>query len=213
MSPAWYRKAARVYSGHANCRRFCLDQLDQPRRASRRALERTFPRYRLKIHFTHRTFAWESEARGKAHVHVVIIGFAAFDTANKRIYDYENGGDKVTVSVARNISPYLVEAGDVVVLSRSKPLCAVPEIVFGNMPNDGGHLILTEEEKTELLRGSLRPRGLFARSLALEFINGQRRWCLWLVDATPADCAHAGSHEARRAGAEAPRGQFPSDYA
>ena len=65
-----------------------------------------FTRYRLKIHFAHRTFAWESEARGKAHVHVVIIGFGACDTADKRIYDYEtNGGETVTVSVAATSAP------------------------------------------------------------------------------------------------------------
>ena len=70
-----------------------------------------FRNLRLKIHFAHRTFAWESEARGKAHVHVVIIGFGAFDTTGKRIYDYES--EKVTVVPAKNISPYLIEGRDV----------------------------------------------------------------------------------------------------
>jgi len=145
-----------------------------------------FTRYHLKIHFAHRTFAWESEARGKAHVHVVIIGFGAVDTANKRIYDYEHGGEKVAVSVARNISPYLVEGSDMVVLSRSKPICAVPEIVFGNMPNDGGHLLLTEEEKTDLLKREPGAKKFIRVFLgAQEFINGEPRWCLWLKDASP----------------------------
>ena len=74
-----------------------------------------FQKFGLKIHFAHRTFAWESEARGKAHVHVVIIGFGAFDTTNKRIYDYES--EKPTVFAARNISPYLIEGSDLAVTS------------------------------------------------------------------------------------------------
>lgn len=145
-----------------------------------------FSRYRLKILFAHRTFPWESEARGKAHVHVVIVGFAAFDASNKRIYDYEYQGADVSVAVARNISPYLVEGGDIVVLSRAHPMDGVPEIVFGNMPNDGGNLILSEEEKADLLRKEpgakkfLRP---FVGSQ--EFIAGERRWCLWLVNVSP----------------------------
>ena len=106
----------------------------------------------MKIHFAHRTFAWESEAKGKAHVHVVIIGFGAGDFAAKRLYEYEavssapsdrsneqNGGEAVaTVTEVADISPYLVAGSNCIVTARSKPLCAVPEIVFGSMPNDGG---------------------------------------------------------------------------
>ncbi|MGB3086626.1 MAG: DNA methyltransferase, partial [Phycisphaerae bacterium] len=147
-----------------------------------------FAHYRAKIHFAHRTFAWESEARGKAHVHVVIIGFAAFDTANKRLYDYEADGEKVTVGSVKNISPYLVEGNDVVVVSRSKPISAVPEIVFGNMPNDGGHLILTDQEQADLLHKEPAAKNLIRPFLgSQEFINGERRWCLWLKDASPAE--------------------------
>ena len=147
-----------------------------------------FTRYHLKIHFAHRTFPWESEARGKAHVHVVIIGFGACDTATKRIYDYEGVEEKVTVSKARNISPYLVEGSDIVVLSRSKPVCDAPEMAFGSMPNDGGHLILSADEKTELLKkepGTNR----FLRPIlgSQEFINGISKWCLWLKDVSPGD--------------------------
>jgi hypothetical protein len=144
-----------------------------------------FRNLNLKIHFAHRTFAWASEARGKAHVHVVIIGFGAFDTTGKRIYDYET--EKVTVAPANNISPYLVEGRDAVVQSRSKPICNVPEIVFGNMPNDGGHLILTGEEKSELLKKEPGAEKFIRPFLgAQEFINGEQRWCLWLKDASPA---------------------------
>jgi hypothetical protein len=147
-----------------------------------------FARYRLKIHFAHRTFAWQSEARGKAHVHVVIIGFGAFDTANKRIYEYGPNGDKVSVANVGNISPYLVQGDDRVILPRSKPICCVPEIVFGNMPNDGGHLLLTDAERSDFLKHEPGARKFIRPFLGpQEFINGERRWCLWLKDASPAE--------------------------
>jgi hypothetical protein len=147
-----------------------------------------FHRYNLKIHFAHRTFAWESEARGKAHVHVVIIGFGAFETNGKRIYDYDSESGKVSVSPAKNISPYLLEGSNVVILSRSAPVSQVPEIVFGNMPNDGGHLILTDEEKTRLLRNEPAAKKFVRPFLgAEEFINGGNRWCLWLKDVSPGE--------------------------
>lgn len=145
-----------------------------------------FSRASLKIHFAHRTFAWVSEARGKAHVHVVIIGFAAFDTSNKRLYDYE--GDKVVVLPVKNISPYLIEGSDVVALSRTTPISRVPEIVFGNMPNDGGHLILTNEQKAELIKQEPAAKKFIRLFLgAQEFINGETRWCLWLKDVSPSE--------------------------
>ncbi|MGB7748675.1 MAG: DNA methyltransferase [Verrucomicrobiia bacterium] len=143
-----------------------------------------FQKFGLKIHFAHRTFAWESEARGKAHVHVVIIGFGAFDTTNKRIYDYE--GEKPTVFIAKNISPYLIESSDFAVTSRTSPLCDVPEIINGSKQVDGGFLTLTDEEKNELLRKCPDAKPFVRRFLGSEeFINGGSRWCLWLVDAPP----------------------------
>jgi len=147
-----------------------------------------FNHYHLKIHFAHRTFAWASEARGKAHVHVVIIGFGAFDTGGKRIYDYDSESEKVTVSTARNISPYLIEGSEIVILSRSTPVSQVPEIVFGNMPNDGGHLILTDAGKAALLKSEPAAEKFIRPFIgAEEFINGGCRWCLWLKDASPAE--------------------------
>jgi hypothetical protein len=147
-----------------------------------------FKRFHLKIHFAHRTFTWASEARGKAHVHVVIIGFGEFDRDNKHIYDYDADTEQVHVSPARNISPYLIEGSDVVVLSRSKPLSLVPEIAFGSMPNDGGHLLLTESERNELLKNEPGAKKFIRPFLgSVEFINGTQRWCLWLKDAAPAE--------------------------
>ncbi len=147
-----------------------------------------FKRYHLKIHFAHRTFAWASEARGKAHVHVVIIGFGAFDVSNKHIYDYDADTEQAHVSSAGNISPYLIEGSDLLVLSRSMPLSAVPEIAFGNMPNDGGHLLLTDSEREQFLKKEPDAKKFIRPFLgSQEFINGTQRWCLWLKDTTPAE--------------------------
>lgn len=143
-----------------------------------------FQHFKLKIHFAHRTFAWESEARGKAHVHVVIIGFGAFDTAGKRIYDYET--ETATVTPAKNISPYLVEGSDMAITNRSKPICGVPEMGIGNKPIDGGNYLFTPEEKAAFLKDEPAAREFFHRWIGSEeFINGIERWCLWLGDCPP----------------------------
>jgi MmeI, DNA-methyltransferase domain/MmeI, target recognition domain/MmeI, N-terminal domain/MmeI, helicase spacer domain/MmeI, C-terminal domain len=145
-----------------------------------------FQHSKLKIHFAHRTFAWESEARGKAHVHVVIIGFGAGDAANKRIYDYETGTP--TVSPAKNVSPYLVEGSDMAITNRSKPICDVPEMGIGNKPIDNGNYLFTPEEKAEFLRDEPAAEKYFRRWIGSEeLINGIERWCLWLGDCPPGE--------------------------
>ncbi len=147
-----------------------------------------FSRFQIKIHFAHRTFAWQSEARGKARVHVVIIGFGASDRMSKRLYDYDADPEKPVVVEVRNISPYLTPGSDVFVTKRQRPLCDVPEMRCGNKPSDGGHLILTNAEKDDLLKDE-PAAGTFLRRFtgSEEFINGNMRWCLWLQDASPAE--------------------------
>ena len=140
----------------------------------------------IKIHFAHRTFAWESDARGKAHVHVVIIGFGDFDIREKRIFDYEGDKENVLVSHPLNISPYLIEGNDRALRTRSSPICEVAEMRFGSMPNDGGNLLLTDEERNRLLSESPEARPLIRPLLsAEEYLNGRNRWCLWLEGASP----------------------------
>ncbi len=136
----------------------------------------------VKINFCHTTFVWSSEARGKAHVHCVIVGFSLEDAPKKLIFEEEK--EKITAREVRNINPYLIDAPNVLIANRSKPLCDVPEICFGNQPIDGGHLLLEPDEKKELLRvcPDARP---FVRPYigAYEFINGVERFCLWLKGA------------------------------
>ena len=140
----------------------------------------------IRIRFGHRTFSWMSEARGKAHVHVVIVGFGFGEKNNRRIYDYASGIDQPKILLARNIGPYLVEGPDSVVVNRSKPLCKVPEIGIGNKPIDGGHYLFTTEERDEFLKLEPKAKKWFRRWLGSdEFINGWERWCLWLGECPP----------------------------
>ncbi len=145
-----------------------------------------FGRYQIKIHFAHRTFAWESEARGKAHVHCVIVGFGNFDTSNKLIYDYDSDPATATMTAVKNISPYLVEGNDVAVTNRTVALCDVPKMSWGNKPTDGGHFILSPEERVEMINSEPDAAKFIRRYMGGgDFINGHERYCLWLTDIAP----------------------------
>ena len=144
--------------------------------------------YGIKIHFAHRTFKWSNEAQGNAAVYCVIIGFADFDTNDKRIFEYEDIRGEAHEIKAKNINPYLVDAKDVFIERRQKPLCNVPEISFGNMPLDGGNLLFSDEEKQEFLK--IEPKAekfILPLISAREFLNGEKRWCLWLENAEPSE--------------------------
>ena len=143
-------------------------------------------KYGVAINFAHLTFRWSNEARGNAAVYCVIIGFSKYEDSTKRIFVYDDiKGDPHEVT-ASHINPYLVDSKDVFIRHKQKPICDVPEMSFGNMPLDGGNLLLTDAEKDDLLSGE--PGALkFIKPLisAREFINNEKRWCLWLVDAEP----------------------------
>lgn len=145
-----------------------------------------FSQYNIKIHFAHRTFKWDNEAKGKAHVYVIIIGFANFDVTQKYLFDYETiTSDPVMLKVS-NINPYLVDANDIVITHRQTPLCDIPKMSFGNMPLDGGNLLMSDIDKIDIVKKEPRIEK-FIRPLisAREFLNNERRWCIWLVDAEP----------------------------
>ena len=145
-----------------------------------------FARWRMKIHFAHRTFAWQSEARGKAHVHVVIIGFGPGDVPAKFITDYDAGDAHPARVQVANINPYLVEGNDVALANRSKPICDVSQIGIGNKPIDGGNFLFTEEERDSFLQIEPRAERWFRAWVGShEFINGYQRWCLWLGECPP----------------------------
>lgn len=133
-------------------------------------------KYGIKIHFAHRTFKWSNEAKGNAAVFCVIVGFANYDTANKSIFEYENIKGEAHEVKAKNINPYLVDAKDILIEKRTKPLCQVPKMSFGNMPLDGGHLLLSDEEKDEFLKKEPNAKKYILPLIsAYEFLNGKSR--------------------------------------
>lgn len=142
----------------------------------------------MKINFAHRTFKWSNDARGKAQVHVVIIGFSAFDREEKYIYEYQTPNSEPLRIKAKNISPYLIDQRNIFIFNRNKPLCDVPEISFGSMPNDDGNFLFTEEEKEEFIKQEPNAKK-FIRPLvsSKEFLHGEKRWCLWLTDSSPSE--------------------------
>ncbi|MCD6250545.1 MAG: class I SAM-dependent DNA methyltransferase [candidate division Zixibacteria bacterium] len=140
----------------------------------------------VKINFAHRTFAWQSEARGKAHVHVVIVGFGKESLDGKTIFDYEHiKGEPIALEVGF-VNRYLVEAPDIALTNRSNPICDAPTIGIGNKPIDGGYYLFTPEEKAMFLEKEPDAEHLFRRWIgAREFLHGIERWCLFLVDVSP----------------------------
>ena len=153
-----------------------------------------FKRFHLKIHFAHRTFAWQSEARGKAHVHVVIIGFAAFPATSRTLFDYHDLKGEPVASPAKNINPYLADAPNTLILKRGTQVSGGPEISYGSMANDRrktdkglGNLILDAKSRANLLKENPALAPYIRRFVGSEeFLNNTQRWCLWLVDAPPA---------------------------
>lgn len=142
-----------------------------------------FENYSIHFDFAYKTFMWTSEVKGKAAVHCVIIGFS--QVINKKAKLIFDGDDAIE---AKNINAYLLDAPDIFIESRNTPICKVPEMKFGNMPIDDGKLILTDDERNELLtKEPLAGQWIRRYMGSYEFINNKTRWCLWLLGANPKD--------------------------
>ncbi|MGH8397561.1 MAG: class I SAM-dependent DNA methyltransferase [Gammaproteobacteria bacterium] len=140
----------------------------------------------IKIHFAHRTFQWLNEARGMAAVHCVIVGFALFDAAHKSIFDYPDIKGEPHEIIVKNINPYLVDAGTVLIEKRNVSICTAPEISKGSEATDFGYLILSHEEMNELIKIEPASKIWLRRIVGgEELINNIERWCLWLVGISP----------------------------
>lgn len=139
-----------------------------------------YDRFNIQIDFAHRTFKWNSEASEKATVHCVIIGFSKNVKSEKQLYDNER------MQIVKNINPYLLDAPNIFVESRKKPLSDVPEMTTGNRPADGGHLIIEADECEGFIKKEPLAEKYIKRLVgAEEYINNKKRYCLWLVDCPP----------------------------
>jgi hypothetical protein len=186
---AWYVKAADYIQGTAIKVAFVSTNSVSQGEQTGVLWNLMFSKYNVKIHFAHRTFNWTNEARGKAAVHVVIIGFANNDSSAKFIYEYEDiKGEPHEVRV-KNISPYLFEGKDLVVLPRTNPLTNdVPKMINGSKPVDDGNFFFTDEEKKEFIKQEPKSAKYFKPILSShEFLNGKPRWCLWLEKIEPSE--------------------------
>ena len=142
-----------------------------------------YDRFGIHIDFAHRTFRWDSEASLKAHVHCVIVGFSVAPfTEKKWLFTSER------VQKAENINAYLMDAPNVFIGSRNKPLCNVPLMTTGNRPADGGHLIIEDADYADFIKEEPSAKPYIKQLIgAAEFINNKKRWCLWLVGVSPAE--------------------------
>lgn len=182
----WYFKAAQYIEGTrvkvALVSTNSITQGEQPG-----ILWSGLAQYKLTINFAHRTFKWSNEGKANAAVHCVIIGFSQIDSGKRRLFDYSNGIDKEPIEfAAKQINAYLVDAPWTLLQNRRSPVFNCSEIVFGSMPNDGGHLLLSKLEKDELLL-SCPSASKWIRRLygSEEYINNIERYCLWLDGITP----------------------------
>lgn len=143
-----------------------------------------YERFHININFAWRTFRWDSEASSKAHVHVVIIGFSDCEnTANHKIYNTDG-----TIVMTNIINPYLLPNNLVFVESRKTPLCDIPEMEKGNIPVDGGNLLISEEDYENKIQSDEIAKKYCKKLLgAKEFLNNKKRYCLWLKDASIAE--------------------------
>lgn len=140
-----------------------------------------YERFGIQIDFAHQTFKWNSEAKDKAAVHCVIIGFSC--TENKNIKFLFNGEN---IELVDELNPYLKPGKTVFIESISSPICPVTKMTTGNRPADGGHLIIEAEEYADFIRREPKAKKYIKRLTgAAEFINNKDRYCLWLVDVSP----------------------------
>lgn len=139
-------------------------------------------RFGVSIDFAWKSFIWNSEATDQAHVHCVIVGFSVSDSENPVLFH----GDEM--EPCATISPYLIDAPFATVTSRSQPISDVTRLTKGSQPSDGGNLILSSEDREEIIgRYPSASRWIKPYVGAFEFLRSTQRWCLWLKESSPAD--------------------------
>ena len=179
---AWYKLASDYIQGTGiECAFVSTNSITQGETVSR-----LWKFLNIKINFAHKTFVWDSEASIKAHVHCVIIGFAAFDKEVKILY-LDNRPLKVD-----NINAYLLDTPNIIVESRNKPLCAVSKMVYGNKPADGGNLIIEADEYQDFVSHDPNSQKFIRPFLgAVEYLHGKKRYCIWLKNVSPSEIARS----------------------
>ena len=182
----WYKKASDVICGtDTRCAFVSTNSITQGGTVS--TLWKPLFADGIHIDFAWRTFKWENETADKANmaaVHCVIVGFSVADNPKPKVI-FLNDKEK---AVATNINGYLLDAPNIFVEKRKSPLCDVPRINKGSQPTDGGNLILESEEYDDFIKKEPAAKNYVRQFVgSVEFINGIKRYCLWLVNASPAE--------------------------
>lgn len=183
---AWYAKATAIMLQNRNVKTALVSTNSITQGEQAPILWQCLFKQGININFAHQTFKWSNDAKGNAAVYCVIVGFSLDIIINKRLFEYTDiNGDFIEIA-ANNINAYLVDAPSIFIDRRSQPLSQVPPMSFGDMPLDGGNLILTTEEKNELIKTDPAIEKHTKRLIgAKELLQGGERWCLWLVDINP----------------------------
>lgn len=181
----WYIKASRLIQfKQTKCAFVSTNSITQGEQVAE-VWKPLFELLGIQIDFAYRTFRWDSESEQKAHVHCVIIGFSHKDSAKKEKIIFDENGEK---QIAQIINPYLMDAPVVWIEKRKMPICNVSKINKGSQPTDGGNLIISAEEYDDFIKKEPNAKKFIKEFLgADEFINGKKRYCLWLVDVSPAE--------------------------
>ncbi|GHV96663.1 methylase [Spirochaetia bacterium] len=154
----------------------------------------------IKINFAHQTFKWSNEARGKAAVYCVIIGFALNDRKDKKLYHYSTVNGEPTETLVNQINAYLVEAPVIFIEKRNAPVCNVPAMTKGSSPTDDGNLMLTQEEMENLIAQDSKLKDIIRPYTgAREYLHNIPRYCIWLKDVPPSKYTHSKEIMARLA--------------
>ena len=175
---AWYKKASDYIKGtFVECAFVSTNSITQGE-----TVARLWGLLDVKINFAYKTFVWGSEAKIKAQVHCVIIGFATFSRKVKKLYTGDN------YKIVDNINAYLCAAPDILIDSRNKPLCNVSKMVYGNKPADGGYLIIEDEDYNDFIKKEPQAKKYIRQLLgAIEYLHNKKRWCLWLKGVAPTE--------------------------
>ncbi|MBR1858679.1 MAG: class I SAM-dependent DNA methyltransferase [Selenomonadaceae bacterium] len=181
---AWYKKASAYIKGtNINCAFVSTNSICQGESVA--TMWKPLFDAGIIINFAYRSFKWRSESDDMAQVHCVIIGFAYYGGSSKLIFD----GDSIIE--ASNINGYLLDAPNVFIQSRGSSLQNMPKMTKGSQPTDGGHLILTPDERDLLIKKYPAAKELVKQYVgADEFINNKLRYCLWLKDVPPNKYSH-----------------------
>ena len=177
----WYAKAANlIEQSQIKCAFVSTNSITQGEQVS--VLWEYLSSKGVFIDFGYKSFVWNSEAKDKAKVHCVIIGFSLKNNGEKIIFD------KDSKLIVESITPYLTEGKMIFVGRMNNPISLVEGITKGCQPTDGGNLIIEEEDYIEFIKQEPNAKKYIKRLYgAVEFINNKKRYCLWLTGISPAE--------------------------